>query len=173
MFVHFDTFPFFFKHFSICFAYRLLVFKICCICSYVFIYFAYLFINIPYTGIVFKDIYFLAIRLGLHPLMSRVKSRISPHSYPLWLCNNPSPKVFINAEPGAIRTGQQREVCRGWHNQEEVTVHGSHFIQEDSPNEIGMAIANWYSSLKESRLRFLLTPKMTSVTTVSYRIRLK
>ena len=70
------------------------------------------------------------------------------HSYSLWLDNNSIPKLFINAEPGAILTGQQREFCRGWHNQEEVTVHGSHFIQEDSPNEIGIAIANWYSSLK-------------------------
>ena len=70
------------------------------------------------------------------------------HSYSQWLANNSIPKLFINAEPGAILTGQQRDFCRGWNNQEEVTVHGSHFIQEDSPNEIGMAIANWYSSLK-------------------------
>ena len=70
------------------------------------------------------------------------------HSYSQWLANNSIPKLFINAEPGAILTGQQRDFCRSWNNQEEVTVHGSHFIQEDSPNEIGRAIANWYSSLK-------------------------
>ena len=70
------------------------------------------------------------------------------HSYSQWLANNSIPKLFINAEPGAILTGQQRDFCRGWNNQDEVPVLGSHFIQEDSPNEIGMAIANWYSSLK-------------------------
>ena len=50
------------------------------------------------------------------------------------------PKLFINAEPGVILTGAQREFCRGWKNQEEVTVRGSHFVQEDSPQEIGEAI---------------------------------
>ena len=69
-------------------------------------------------------------------------------SYSEWLANNAIPKLFINAEPGAILTGRQRDFCRGWKNQEEITVCGSHFIQEDSPTEIGMAIANWYSSLQ-------------------------
>ncbi len=54
------------------------------------------------------------------------------------------PKLFVNAEPGAILTGRQREFCRTWPNQTEVTVAGSHFIQEDSPDEIGAAIADWY-----------------------------
>ena len=51
--------------------------------------------------------------------------------------------MFINAEPGAILIGKQREFCRTWKNQKEVTVKGSHFIQEDSPNEIGNAIFDW------------------------------
>ncbi len=50
----------------------------------------------------------------------------------------------MNAEPGAILTGRQREFCRAWPSQTEVTVAGSHFIQEDSPDEIGVAIADWY-----------------------------
>ena len=50
---------------------------------------------------------------------------------------------FINADPGSILTGPQREFVRTWPNQTEVTVSGSHFIQEDSPNEIGQAIADW------------------------------
>jgi len=54
------------------------------------------------------------------------------------------PKLFVNAEPGAILTGSQREFCRTWPNQTEVTVAGIHFIQEDSPDQIGAAIANWY-----------------------------
>ena len=47
------------------------------------------------------------------------------------------PKLFINADPGSILVGRQREVCRAWPNQTEVTVKGLHFIQEDSPDEIG------------------------------------
>ena len=55
-------------------------------------------------------------------------------------------KLFINAEPGSILTGRQRDFCRTWPNQTEVTVPGIHFIQEDSPDLIGEAIASWYSS---------------------------
>ena len=57
------------------------------------------------------------------------------------------PKLFINAEPGAILRGKQRDFCRKWQNQTEVTVSGNHFIQEDSPDEIGAALSSWYSSL--------------------------
>jgi haloalkane dehalogenase len=69
------------------------------------------------------------------------------NSYADWMKQSPMPKLFINADPGAILTGAQREVCRAWPNQREVTVKGLHFIQEDSPHEIGKAIADWYSSL--------------------------
>lgn len=57
------------------------------------------------------------------------------------------PKLFINAEPGTILTGAQREFCRSWPNQQEITVRGSHFIQEDSPREIGEAVAGFVSRL--------------------------
>jgi haloalkane dehalogenase len=67
--------------------------------------------------------------------------------YASWLAQSDVPKLFVNAEPGAILIGAQREFCRGWPNQTEVTVAGSHFIQEDSPDQIGCAIANWYSRL--------------------------
>ncbi len=63
--------------------------------------------------------------------------------YSSWLETSPVPKLFVNAEPGAILTGAQRDYCRTWPNQTEVTVAGSHFIQEDSPDEIGQAIAAW------------------------------
>jgi haloalkane dehalogenase len=69
------------------------------------------------------------------------------NSYSKWLETSAVPKLFINAEPGAILTGVQREYCRQWPNQREVTVKGIHFIQEDSPDEIGRAIADWYKSL--------------------------
>ncbi|HEY1851938.1 MAG TPA: haloalkane dehalogenase [Candidatus Binataceae bacterium] len=68
-------------------------------------------------------------------------------AYSEWLAGSSIPKLFINAEPGAILIGAQREFCRGWPNQREVTVNGSHFIQEDSPHEIGDAIAGWRRSL--------------------------
>ena len=64
-------------------------------------------------------------------------------SYADWLSESDMPKLFINAEPGAILIGPQREFCRSWPNQQEVTVAGNHFLQEDSPNEIGEAIAQW------------------------------
>jgi haloalkane dehalogenase len=63
--------------------------------------------------------------------------------YGEWLAQSDLPKLFVNAEPGAILRGRPREFCRGWPNQQEVTVKGSHFIQEDSPDEIGQAVARW------------------------------
>ncbi len=60
-----------------------------------------------------------------------------------WLKRTSVPKLFINAEPGAILTGAQREFCRQFQNQKEVTVPGIHFIQEDSPDEIAAALFNW------------------------------
>ena len=67
--------------------------------------------------------------------------------YSKWFKNNSFPKLFINANPGAILIGKQREYCRQWKNQTEVSVSGIHFIQEDSPNEIGMALKEWYKNL--------------------------
>jgi haloalkane dehalogenase len=67
--------------------------------------------------------------------------------YGKWLSESDVPKLFVNADPGAILTGKAREFCRSWPNQKEVTVSGSHFIQEDSPDEIGRAIAEWRSAL--------------------------
>ena len=64
-------------------------------------------------------------------------------AYSSWLSESDVPKLFVNAEPGAILTGEQREFCRAWPNQQEVTVKGVHFVQEDSPDEIGEAIAGW------------------------------
>jgi len=69
-------------------------------------------------------------------------------AYAGWLRRSEVPKLFINAEPGAILTGPQREFCRGFPNQAEVTVTGSHFIQEDSPKEIAAAIRNWLDALR-------------------------
>ncbi len=69
--------------------------------------------------------------------------------YAEWMRENDLPKLFVNADPGAILTGPQREFCRGWKNQEEVTVAGRHFIQEDAPDEIGQAVAAFVQRLLE------------------------
>ncbi|HEX3680329.1 MAG TPA: haloalkane dehalogenase [Galbitalea sp.] len=69
-------------------------------------------------------------------------------SYGRWLSTSDVPKLFINAEPGAILTGGMREFCRTWPNQGEVAVKGIHFIQEDSPGEIADALATWLKKLR-------------------------
>lgn len=68
--------------------------------------------------------------------------------YGRWLAQSPVPKLFVNAEPGSILTGRPREFCRTWPNQTEVTVKGIHFIQEDSPDEIGGAIAAFVGAVR-------------------------
>lgn len=70
-------------------------------------------------------------------------------AYSAWLAGSNLPKLFINAEPGSILVGRQREVCRAWPNQTEVTVKGLHFIQEDSPDAIGQAVADFVRKVRE------------------------
>ncbi|MDG1946215.1 MAG: haloalkane dehalogenase [Halioglobus sp.] len=69
------------------------------------------------------------------------------NEYGAFMAGSDIPKLFINAEPGSILVGPQREFCRSWPNQQEVTVKGLHFIQEDSPVEIGQAVAHWLKAL--------------------------
>jgi haloalkane dehalogenase len=71
--------------------------------------------------------------------------------YGNWLATSPVPKLFVNADPGSILTGRQREFCRTWPNQAEVTVPGRHFIQEDSPHLIGTAVADFVRRLRDDR----------------------
>jgi haloalkane dehalogenase len=68
-------------------------------------------------------------------------------AYGRWLATTTTPKLFVNADPGSILVGAQREFCRAWPNQREVTVRGSHFIQEDSPDEIGEALARFLEDI--------------------------
>jgi haloalkane dehalogenase len=67
--------------------------------------------------------------------------------YARWLSASEVPKLFVNADPGSILVGAQREFCRKWPNQTEVTVKGLHFVQEDSPAEIGEAVARFVERL--------------------------
>jgi haloalkane dehalogenase len=68
-------------------------------------------------------------------------------SYSRWLSASPIPKLFINADPGGFLIGAQREFCRAWPNQQEITVKGAHFLQEDSPGEVGDAIARFVAKV--------------------------
>ena len=68
-------------------------------------------------------------------------------SYASWMAANDLPKLFVNADPGMILTGPQREFCRTWKNQTEVTVPGLNCIQEDSSDEIGEAVASWRGTI--------------------------
>jgi len=67
--------------------------------------------------------------------------------YVEFLATSPVPKLFVNAEPGRLLTGAQREACRRFPNQTEVTVPGLHYIQEDSPAEISQALSQWLGRL--------------------------
>ncbi len=68
-------------------------------------------------------------------------------TYAEWLQTSLIPKLFINAEPGAILTGPQRDFCRSFPNQTEVTVAGIHFIQEDSAADIAAVLSDWIETL--------------------------
>jgi haloalkane dehalogenase len=64
-------------------------------------------------------------------------------AYSSWLAGSDVPKLFINAEPGAVVNGRIRELIRTWPNLTETTISGIHFVQEDSPDEIGTAVAKF------------------------------
>ncbi len=74
-------------------------------------------------------------------------------SYSRWLSQSPIPKLFIDAEPGGFLVGAQREFCRGWPNQQTVTVQGSHFLQEDSPEEVGRAAARFVAKVLAGQIQ--------------------
>jgi haloalkane dehalogenase len=69
-------------------------------------------------------------------------------AYADWLATSNIPKLFVKAEPGALlAAGANLDAVRAWPAQTEVTVAGVHFVQEDSPDEIGHAIADWMRAL--------------------------
>lgn len=67
--------------------------------------------------------------------------------YAAWIKDSPVPKLFVNGEPGSIIRERARSFCRSWHNQVEITVKGIHFLQEDSPKEIGLALSSFINGL--------------------------
>lgn len=74
------------------------------------------------------------------------------NSYSRWLSTSPIPKLFINAEPAGFLIGAQREFCRAWPNQQEITVKGAHFLQEDSPFEVGDATTRFVAKVLAGQL---------------------
>lgn len=72
---------------------------------------------------------------------------VTVQSYSEWLSKSPVPKLFINGEPGGNLTGSQREYCRTWPDQTEVTVSSIHELPEDAPDQIGQALVQWYQSI--------------------------
>lgn len=68
-------------------------------------------------------------------------------TYAAWLTTTEFPKLFINADPGSILLDPAREFVRTWKNLTEVGVKGTHFIQEDSPHEIGEALKDWLTGI--------------------------
>jgi haloalkane dehalogenase len=69
--------------------------------------------------------------------------------YGRWISKSDVPKLYIHTEPGAVDSGKAREFCLTWPNQTEVTVKGLHYVQEDSPNEIGEAVATFVRGLRK------------------------
>lgn len=65
-----------------------------------------------------------------------------------WLSQTEIPKLFINSEPGTLARGRLREIIRRWPNQTEVAVEGRKLLQEDSPDEIGTAIADFVKAVR-------------------------
>ena len=78
-----------------------------------------------------------------------VETHAMVSAYSTWMAENELPKFFVNAEPGAAITGESRAYCSQWKNQQQITVPGIHYVQEDSPDEIGTAIADWYQKLRK------------------------
>jgi haloalkane dehalogenase len=74
-------------------------------------------------------------------------------AYSKWLSTSPIPKLFINGDPAGFLIGAQREFCRTWPNQQEVTVKGAHFLPEDSPVEVGDTIARFVAKVQARQLK--------------------
>tara|TARA_Y100001970_G_scaffold250037_1_gene321364 strand:- start:47841 stop:48725 length:885 start_codon:yes stop_codon:yes gene_type:complete len=82
------------------------------------------------------------------PIAGEPKEVVSiSKEYASFLKESDIPKLFINAEPGSILVGKQREECRTWKNQTEVVVLGGHFIQEISPDSIGSHLKKFLEDL--------------------------
>lgn len=69
-------------------------------------------------------------------------------SYGAWLAASAVPKLLICADEGTLLIGKPLQFSRTWRNQREVTVTGRHFVQEDSPEQIGRAVAAFVQDVR-------------------------
>ncbi len=69
------------------------------------------------------------------------------NAYSEWLSQSDVPKLYVNNDPGTNPLWI-REFCRTWRAQTEITVKGRHYLQEDSPDEIGVGISAWLKTLE-------------------------
>ncbi len=92
-------------------------------------------------------LFFFVVVVALTSFTREVWSAASDLYKRPWLAECPLPKLFINSEPGAVLVGEHRDMVRRWPNLTEVTVSGLHYIHEDSPVDIGRALADWYKSI--------------------------
>jgi haloalkane dehalogenase len=83
-------------------------------------------------------------------------------SYSRWLAGSPIPKLFIDADPAGFLIGPQREFCRAWPNQQTVIVRGSHFLQEESPDEVGGATARFVAGVLAGQIRPLVSARRSA-----------
>lgn len=74
-------------------------------------------------------------------------------TYSNWLSTSLIPKLFIDAEPAGFLIGAQREFCRAWPNQTTLVVNGSHFLQEEAPEEVADATARFISKVQAGQIR--------------------
>lgn len=72
--------------------------------------------------------------------------------YARFFSTSPIPKLFIDAKPGGFLIGAQREFCRAWPNQEQITIKGAHFLQEEAPDEVGEAVARFIAKVLAGRV---------------------
>jgi haloalkane dehalogenase len=77
----------------------------------------------------------------IHPDADRVLELVEECG--AWMARNELPKLFLNLDPGTNLGAPQREFCRHWPNQTEVTVPGIHYAQEDNPQLVGTALSRW------------------------------
>jgi haloalkane dehalogenase len=71
--------------------------------------------------------------------------------YGRWLAQSQIPKLYFHAEPGEVDIGRRRTFVRQWPNQKEIEVKGGHFVPEDSPTEIGVAISEFVRDLRRTK----------------------
>jgi haloalkane dehalogenase len=78
-----------------------------------------------------------------------------------WLSRSGIPKLFIDADTAGFLIGAQRAFCRSWPNQESITVKGAHFLQEESPDQVGEATARFVAKVLAGQISSFTSAMIT------------